>query len=126
MPLYDFVCTEGHIVELQCGYDEDIIKCPTCGHMAVRNSIYQNQSIITETGSKFGRRAITPPDQVNLKPAFDLYREAAQEIEYKYEKLSQAEGRPISPSMARQGMAQAKRLQKLGVTVDDFRKRRTS
>jgi len=118
MPLYDYVCTEGHVVELRRAYDDDVIECPTCGHLAVRNPINQSQSVITETGAKNGRRAITPSDQVNLKPSYDLYREAAQELEYNKT--------TTNPSLAQRGVARAHQLQKQGVTVDDFRKRRTS
>lgn len=122
MPIYDYICTEGHVSELRRGYDEDILECPVCGHLAVRSPINESQSIITDTGAKVSRRADVPSDEVYLKPRFDLYREAAQELEYKYRNLPQE----FNPPLAKQGIARAKELARKGVTAAEFRKQRTS
>ncbi len=126
MAIYDYICTEGHVVELRRSYNEDVIKCPLCGHVAMRNPVNQSQTVITETGAKINRKVETPNDQVNLKKGFNLYREASQEVDYKYKKLSESTGREITPPLAKQAMAKARQLQKQGVTAEQFRKQRTS
>ncbi len=125
-PVYDYFCVEGHVVELRRNYNEDIIKCPLCGHVAMRNPVNQSQTVITETGAKINRKVETPTDQVNLKKGFNLYREASQEVDYKYNKLSESMGREINPSLTQRAMAKARQLQKQGVTAEQFRKQRTS
>jgi putative FmdB family regulatory protein len=126
MPLYDYICSQGHVLELRRSYDEDVITCPECGHIAMRNPINLDQSIITETGSKEGRRAEVPLNEMNKRNSFKLYREAAQELEYKYGKLSEAEGREINPPLARRGMARAAALANKGVTATEFKKQKRS
>lgn len=128
MPLYDYICAEGHIFEKFAGYDDAELECPKCGHLAVRIPINQNQSIITETGAKNSRRAEVPFRERYLKPEYDRFCEASQEIDYAYTKLEDSMGidrsrnEYITPSLYKTGLARARKLEKAGVKPSEFRK----
>lgn len=128
MPLYDYVCAEGHEREARRGYDDEVIVCPEsgCGELAVRSAIYESQHVITETGAKSFRRADVPRDERYLKPQYDLYREAAQEVDYSYGKIEASTGREVKTNFFKEGLARARALKAKGVTVKEFAARRTS
>ena len=39
MPLYDYECKAGHVVELVASYGEDVMPCPACGADATRHIV---------------------------------------------------------------------------------------
>ncbi len=83
-PTYDYVCAAEHVREARRGYDDEVIECPddNCNQPAVRKPIYLEQSLIIDTGPTQYRRAEVPRDQRNMKPGYDLFREAYQEVDY--------------------------------------------
>ena len=128
MPLYDFVCAEGHEREARRGYEEGVIICPEpgCGEIAVRSPIYESQYLVTETGAKQHRRADVPRDERYLKPKDDLFREAAQEVDYGYSRVEASTGREVRTRFFQQGLARARALRANGVTAREFAARSAS
>lgn len=53
MPLYDYRCSAGHIIERYGRVDESSILCG-CGDVAERVPVYYEQFTITETGGVKG------------------------------------------------------------------------
>lgn len=66
MPLYDFLCPNGHVTELRAGYDDAAISCE-CGAVAQRQAVYLEQSTITETGAVAGARDRSRRDHMGEK-----------------------------------------------------------
>lgn len=95
MPLYDFVCKDGHITESRQGYGCEAVPCPLCGHLAVRVEVNESQTVITETGAKPFRRAEVPLGERRKEKQFALYREAAAEMEYSHKRAEEAVGHEI-------------------------------
>lgn len=125
-PLYDFICVEGHIHELRRGYDEGVAACPQCGDIAVRNPININQSIVTETGFKAGRRAPVPRDERNLRNEYRTFLDASGEVDHAYSKAEASVGHEINPRLWERGRQQARELKAKGVTAEEFAKRRAT
>ena len=67
-----------------------------------------------------------PRDERYLKPQYDLYREAAQEVDYGYGKIEASTGREVKTRFFQQGLARARALRAQGVTAKEFAARRTS
>ena len=128
MPLYDYICAEGHVEEARRGYGDDIVPCPApgCGEPAVRSPIYDSQFIVTETGAKEHRRADVPREERYLKPKYDLFREASQEVDYAATKVEASTGREVRNRYWKEGVSRARALRAQGVTAREFEVRRAS
>ena len=85
-PLYDFSCRNGHTTEKRTNYSVEFITCPLCGEFAERESVYYNQSIVTETGSKPSQRAEVPRDEKRYNKQYKRFQEASAEIDYQHTK----------------------------------------
>lgn len=68
MPIYEYVCTYGHVTEQRGGYDDATILCRAaieafdrflCGEVATRRPGYQSQGVIFK-GTGFTRTVIPP------------------------------------------------------------------
>ena len=57
MPVYDFLCENGHKTEVRAGLEVTALACPTCGYDARRLSVYESQYINGETVAKGVPRA---------------------------------------------------------------------
>lgn len=112
MPLYDFRCANGHVMERIASRDSEEMLC-TCGLPAQRQAVNRINSI------GFAR---TPLDQrqYNLKE----FQEASAEVEYAESKHTDIEGKPVQgPSLWGAAKRKAKHLQSLGVKdSEDLRK----
>ena len=124
MPVYDFICAEGHVAELRRSYDDDVTACPQCGDVAVRNPINPSVGLVMETGPVLSRRAAVPRDERYLKPQYDIYREAAAEVDHVYTRAEESQGHALNPRLWERGKQQAMALKARGVTAEEFAKRR--
>lgn len=97
MPVYDYVCAEGHIIESRrSSYDEAVIDCPVenCGVPAARVAGYDSQYLITETGAGNHRKVRDVPyDQKRYM--LSIFQEACEEREYEHKKLEESVGRVL-------------------------------
>lgn len=66
MPLYDYLCPQGHLTERRAGYEDSSISCD-CGAVARRQAVYLEQSTITETGAVAGARDRSRRDHMGEK-----------------------------------------------------------
>ena len=124
-PTYDYICAAEHVNEARRGYDDEVIECPddNCGQPAVRMPIYADQNLIIDTGPTQYRRAEVPRDQRNMKPGYDLFREASQEVDYGAKKVEDSTGREMRLPMWQTGLNRARKLAKRGMTPALFRER---
>lgn len=102
MPLYDFVCRDGHTTEAVRGYEVSSIPCPLCGESAYRCEVnhvsFQMRDADTEVKDRKGRYHVS------------RFKEAADEIDYEYTKVEKKEGREVkAPSFYKAGLKEAKR-----------------
>ena len=111
MPRYDYTCEQGHTTEQWGNYDLETIICPVCGEVALRQAIYLDQAIFTETGSKPSRRVEVPRDERRYDKKFKLYREASQELDYKHKKAEELVQHELpSRNLYQKGLKKAKAL----------------
>lgn len=75
MPLYEYVCREGHVTELLRPRDVAVVSC-ACGAAASREAVNH----IGVTGF-----ATVPRDQRNYRQNYGEYREAVAEVADHYE-----------------------------------------
>ena len=93
LPVYDYVCAEGHVHELRRGYDEEQIACPECDNPAVRTGVYADQYIFGDTCAKNQRRAEVPRDEKRYDVS--LFQEAGAELEYAHTKAEESAGKEL-------------------------------
>ena len=106
MPIYDYECRNGHLVEARRGYADDAIPCPLCGDQALRQAVYVSQSLVTETGVRSGRRNPVPRDERRYD--LSLFKEATAERDYAYSKVENETGQPVpAPSLWREAKQRA-------------------
>ena len=104
MPLYEFVCSEGHVTERLAAMKVETIFC-SCGQPAARQVVYP----ITFPG--FTR---TPIDQREIK--MGAFNEASAELEHQHSTQTNVDGSPTpSPPLWQMAKAEARRLQRLGI-----------
>ena len=104
MPLYSFICSEGHSTERLAPRETELIFC-SCGQPAARESVYA----IGVSG--FAR---TPIDQRPIK--LRAFQEASAELEYNHSRRTNVDGSPSKePSLWKAAKHEANRLLKLGV-----------
>ena len=60
MPVYEYVCDNGHETEQQGGYEDNDIECPNCRKSAKRRACYRSQGVIFK-GVGFTKTVIPPP-----------------------------------------------------------------
>ena len=94
MPIYDYVCGEGHINTLRRGYNDGEIECPNCRGLAVRVPVYYDQYIFGDTCAKNQRHAEVPRD--NKRFDVSLFREAGAELEYEHNKAEEIAGTKLA------------------------------
>lgn len=109
MPIYHYTCKSGHTTESRQGYGVTAIPCPICEAPALRDAIYVEQSIVTETGMKSGRKAEVPRDE--KRHNLSLFREASAELDYKHKKAEEIAQRELpTPSYYKMGVEKARRI----------------
>ncbi len=86
MPLYDFVCKDGHITESLRRKDCQVIRCGTCSLQAKRRSVYRNRQI--------GKAAV-PKNEQNFRKEIGLMQEATAEIEHTRSEAEKRTGRKV-------------------------------
>ena len=125
MPRYDFICAADHVREARRGYDDEVIECPddNCNQIAVRIPINAEQSLIIDSGPKMHRRAEVPRDERNMKPGYDLFREASMEVDHAAQKVEDSTGREVRLPMWQNGLNRARKLARAGMTPAMFRER---
>lgn len=69
MPLYDYVCENGHRTERRADYHLEYIDCPECEAAARRVATYRSQYIIGETVRKVSGRLGPDPFDMALQRA---------------------------------------------------------
>lgn len=94
MPIYDFCCENGHLIERREGYETTIIPCPLCGAPAHREAVYFSQSIVTETGVKIGRKTEVPRDERRYD--LSLFQEASAELDYAHQQAEEIAQRKLT------------------------------
>ena len=94
MPVYDYRCDRGHMTEERRGLDDVTITCPRprCQSEARRAPIYHSQYMQAETGPVGGKKNPVDPKDENLGPALREFQEAADEVNYEYEKAERQTG----------------------------------
>ncbi len=99
MPLYDYVCSQGHTTEMRAGYDCIAIACPVCGELAHKQSFYPGVCIVTETGagSGYGRtNAIgTETKDKHGRTRLSLVTEAMAERDHNHRKAEEIAQKPL-------------------------------
>lgn len=125
MPRYDYICAADHVREARVGYYDEVIECPddNCNQVAVRLPSYEGQSLVMDTGPTQYRRAEVPRDERNMKPGYDLYREASMEMDHAARKVEDSTGREVRLPMWQTGLNRARKLAKRGMTPSLFRER---
>lgn len=84
MPTQEYVCELEHVTEVRVGYDAlNVMPCPECGQPAQKQSVYLIVPF-TETGVQIGRLNPVPLDERRVKVS--RFKEAAEEIDYQYNK----------------------------------------
>ncbi len=119
MPLFDFVCADGHRTELLRAASVRSVVC-ACGQTAARGEVnlISMQTGVDANWSPLVRdngRIRTP---VNERPVRTRqYREATEQLAYEHGRAEEsAQQRLPSTPLADIALAKAKRLQKAGVT----------
>ena len=104
MPLYDFTCENGHILERIVSRETEQMDC-SCGKPAIRKSVYR----VGVSG--FAR---PPLDQREVK--MKDFNEASAELEHQHGRQTNVDGsqRP-EPPLWQTAKRKARRLQKMGV-----------
>lgn len=104
MPLFTFICGEGHSTERLAHRDTEVIWC-SCGQPAARQSIYSVATL------GFTR---TPLDQRRVK--LGAFKEASAEVDYAESKRTDIEGKPLpQDALWPAARREAKRLAGLGI-----------
>ncbi len=110
MPVYDFVCGQGHTHEERRGYEVSSVPCASCGATAQRVAVYAYQSTITETGGGSYPR-LPNAKTANGKYLVSDFQEASAEIDYAAGKIEKREGKPVKmPSAYKAGQQKAERM----------------
>ena len=89
MPIYDFSCEDGHLVESRQGYDVTKISCPICNRSASRLFTPEGQSFNGDlpTGA-CGNGSTIPRDEKRYDVT--LFQEAGAEREYAHNKAEES------------------------------------
>mgnify|MGYP001617678731 FL=1 len=104
MPLFEFVCGNGHRTERLAARDTEMIWC-SCGQPSARASVYR----VNVTGF-----TPTPIDQREVR--LGEFQEATAEIAYKHERAENAAGQRLPPPpLWRRAKQEARRLRRLGI-----------
>ncbi len=110
MPVYDYVCGQGHTHEERRGYEVSSVPCASCGKPAQRAAVYQYQSTITEMcGHSYPR--LPNAKSANGKYHVSDFKEAAAEFDYSVSRVEEREGVPVqTPSLYKVGLRRAREM----------------
>lgn len=111
MPLYDWICEDGHFFTRKAGYDAPSLPC-ACGKPASRQSVYR---------LNFGGFAPTTVGQQDFSEDYRRFREASETIDDKVSRRERDTGTQIDVPFYKQATKRAKRLASLGVTADSIK-----
>jgi hypothetical protein len=93
MPVYNFICKCGEVVEARVGYGVDAMPCP-CGQEAKRSAVNR-----VALGTKEKKYRVSD------------FQEASAELDYTATQIEQREGRPVKmPSPYKAGLRQAEKM----------------
>ena len=111
MPLYEFVCAEGHVTEKRTtSYALTAIICP-CGQTASRQTVNR---------INFGGFAHTPGDRVDFHQDYRRFREASEGLDDQMSTIERNEGVKYNSPLFQYSKAKAADLISKGVSVDDI------
>ena len=74
MPLYDYLCNQGHVTEKLVGGRVETIPCPLCGQDARRSEVCRVSYVIKNQSERIGKK-------------YDRFKEASAEIDYTCKKF---------------------------------------
>ncbi len=118
MPLFDFVCSAGHVTEALRSSGTAAIDC-ACGEVAQRRSVNR---VAAQMGAEAdwsspvrdGGRIRKPVSE--RKISLRQYREATEQLEYEHTTAENAAGHTLpTVPLAQIAMARAKELQRVGI-----------
>ena len=88
MPLYEYVCPEGHVTEQKGALDQATIECAYCKQEARRRPAYLSQGV-RFPGVGFTRTVIPPaqprPDTIHGEPQDDWFEKVDEFAEKQYD-----------------------------------------
>jgi hypothetical protein len=111
MPLYVFVCPDGHEAELLRPRTVELVSC-ACGQTARRREV-----------NRFGVSGFagTPVGQQDFREDYRRFSEASAETDYAATRIEYNEGVKLpSPPLFQAAKAEAKKMQAAGVTADQI------
>ncbi len=110
MPVYDFVCGQGHTHEERRGYEVSSVPCASCDEPAQRVAVYAYQSTITETGGNSYPR-LDNAKSSNGKYHVSDFQEASAEFDYTVSRVEEREGRSVkTPNLYKAGRRRAREM----------------
>lgn len=111
MPTYEWSCLSGHAFTARGGFEERERPCDHCDGTAFRAQVNR---------INFGGFARTPSEERDWSRDFKDYQEAAHELEYRKERLTDAMQAPVNDPLFLMAQHKANDLISKGATVDDL------
>ena len=93
MPIYDYQCENGHLIESRQGFDVTKIDCPICEAPAYRLFTAQGQTFTGTPTGAYSTNANIPRDERRYDVT--LFQEACAEREYAHNKAEEAAQRKL-------------------------------